>query len=674
MVKNFEQKLTSVLKKDLRFLDEDTNELLRNEIVSEALKVDKKLIELLIGDPEVKKKFFIKIKDCLVFNVNDFILFIQDKNFLIDSYTKFKNKIGLNVDGKFLNERKEVSLVWPFKDCVLEGGMTKEDQKRNEIFFNEILAKDEIDRLLDPKVLTNFKKYTAKGGESIKDFNRDNDGTIKDNLIIKGNNLLALHTLKKEFQGKVKLIYIDPPYNTKNDSFTYNDKFNRSTWLTFMKNRLEVAKYLLNNKGVIFVQIDEKQNAYLKILMDEIFNKENFITTITCKVKGPSGVAAGSQFIFDTNEYIHVYTKTNIPLNKGYKVDKEIIDKCSNTVKNYYYLLENISLEGKRKIKELSVGTGVIKIFKLSSDSYSIKTIPTKERNMELYSREFNKIYRLQTMSGGTEKRVLKEIPDNEMYVYEYTPTKGKYRGKIVQNLVYKQGAVSFLRDVAYLKKDSKKTPIRTEYVTNSWMEGWWQGIAKEGDVLLKNGKKPEQLIHRIIDMSTEKGDLVLDYHLGSGTTCAVAHKMERQYIGIEQLDYKDNDSLVRINNVINGDLTGISKLINWTGGGEFIFFELMKHNENAVDGIQKAKTTKDLLEVWSEMCEKYFLNYDANIKKFNDSKKDFEKLALEKQKSLLIEMLNKNQLYVNLSEIDDAQFKISNENKELNKKFYGKK
>ena len=142
MTKSFNDKLSELLKKDLRFVDDESGELIRSEIVNESLKLDKKLIESLLSDKEIKDKFFTEIKKHWVFEINKFIDYIQDKNFLSDSYTKFKNKIGLNINEKFLNERKEVALVWPFKDCVLEGGMTKEDEKRNEVFFNEILAHD----------------------------------------------------------------------------------------------------------------------------------------------------------------------------------------------------------------------------------------------------------------------------------------------------------------------------------------------------------------------------------------------------------------------------------------------------------------------------------------------------------------------------------------------------
>jgi len=213
---------------------------------------------------------------------------------------------------------------------------------------------------------------------------------------------------------------------------------------------------------------------------------------------------------------------------------------------------------------------------------------------------------------------------------------------------------------------------VPTQRMTDFWEDLSWDSLSGEGGVTLKNGKKPERLIKRIIEISTNKGDIVLDYHLGSGTTCAVAHKMSRQYIGVEQLNYGDNDSTIRLQNVIEGDLSGISKSVNWKGGGEFIYAELMKYNEEAIENITNSKDTKSLLKIWGKMCEEYFLNYDVCIEKFNDNKKDFEKLSLDKQKEVLIKMLNKNQLYVNYSEMEDSQFKLSGKEKTLNKKFYG--
>jgi adenine-specific DNA-methyltransferase len=292
---SFEHKIFEILKQNPDFLSTE-GEVLKDKIIDSAYKADRKLIELLLDNPETNKKFFSEIKGHGVFNINDFVMFVQDKHFLNDSYTKYKNKIGLTIHGKFLNERKEVALVWPFKDTVLEGGMTKEDQKKKEIFFNEVLAQDEIDRLFAPKVITKWKRYTAKGEEEVKELKRDEDETIKENLIIKGNNLLALHSLKSEFAGKVKLIYIDPPYYFKDikadDTFAYNSNFKLSTWLTFMKNRLDVARELLREDGVIFVQIKDDGMAHLKLLMDDIFVKNggDFVNNIVVKMSEASGV------------------------------------------------------------------------------------------------------------------------------------------------------------------------------------------------------------------------------------------------------------------------------------------------------------------------------------------------------------------------------------------------
>src|SRR5699024_1925087 len=182
--------------------------------------------------------------------------------------------------------------------------MTQEDKGKKEIYYHNVLAKREIDTLLVSKVLSNMKKYDTNGEHNIEEFKED------DNLIIKGNNLLALHTLKEKYAGKVKLIYIDPPYNTGSDSFKYNDRFNHSTWLTFMKNRIEIAKSLMTNNGVIWIQLDDNEVAYAKVLCDEIFGVNNFVNLITIKTKtaGVSGSSEGKSFI-DSSEYLLVYTK-----------------------------------------------------------------------------------------------------------------------------------------------------------------------------------------------------------------------------------------------------------------------------------------------------------------------------------------------------------------------------
>ena len=275
------EELKKVLSRDKRFLGEN-KQIIKTKVSDIARSDDEKFLRELLGNELLRETFFTKVDDIYVFDKNKFVWVLESKEFLPDSFTMYKNKIGLvDANNNLISQKQDVSLVWPYKDCVLEGGQTKEDQKRDEIFYNETLAPDQVNRLLAPKVLGNAKRYTKNEIEENIEFKED------DNLIIKGNNLLALSSLLEKFEGKVQLIYIDPPFNTGSDSFKYNDKFNHSTWLTFMKNRLEIAKRLLKDNGTIFAHIDYNESHYLKILMDEVFGKENFINEIVWCYTGP---------------------------------------------------------------------------------------------------------------------------------------------------------------------------------------------------------------------------------------------------------------------------------------------------------------------------------------------------------------------------------------------------
>ncbi|MFH1938307.1 MAG: site-specific DNA-methyltransferase [Patescibacteria group bacterium] len=584
MSQNFYSKLEKLLKKDSRFLDQE-GDLLKNNVIDSAYKADKKLIELLISKREFKSKFFNKIKDVFVFNINDFVAYIQDKNFLADSYTKYKNKIGLNIDDKFLNQRKEVALVWPFKDCVLEGGMTKENEKRKEIFFNEILAQDEIDKLLSPKVLTNWKRYTKKGEEKVKELKRDKDGIIRENLIIKGNNLLALHSLKEQFQGQIKLIYIDPPYNTGNDSFGYNNNFNHSTWLTFMKNRLEVAKELLKDDGAILISINDFESAYLKILCDQVFNRDNYLNTLIWYYSAMSSYP--EKKFRNACEHVLFYAKDQKTFNGVNRKEKGIKLKFRNVLE-------------------------------------TVKKISSSKNEFENNLKKLGIFYDQSKKDYYTWYQQSKEVKVKDYFLIPFDD--------VIYSPALNRNAKERVRDF--------------------------------------NGQKPEELIKKLIVFLTQENDIILDFCLGTGTTTEVAHKMNRQYIGVEQLDYID-DSVNKLIKVINGDQSGVSKLVGWKGGGNFVYCELMQYNEQFVEKIQKTKDIKELLRIWKEMKEKSFLNYNIDIKKFDEEIDEFKKLSLIKQKHILFALLNKNQLYVNLSEIEDKEFKIDIEDKEINRKFY---
>ena len=669
------EELKGLLQKDERFTAE--GQLLKNIIVEHALKLDKDLVKRLLSNKRLKEHFFCDIDGTLVFDKDKFISFVDNKQFLPDSYTAFKNKIGLTLDGKddYLKERKDVTLVWPYKDCVLEGGQTKEDQKRDEIFWNETLAPDEIDRLFEPKVLMNFKRFDKDGEHKVSEI-KDTD-----NLIIKGNNLLALHSLKKRFAGKVKLIYIDPPYNIGGDSFQYNDSFKHSSWLSFMKNRLMIAKELLSANGAIFVQIDHHEVAYLNVLLDEIFGTENKVQIIAVKVSAASGFKAVNPGPIDVTEYILFYAKNKnqfpfrlsyaeadyhpnynlylerdpndkentdkwkfVPLKKkvlesnGYASEKEAKEELKN---NYNNIIKNM-------IADFAYGNAedVVSIRDFHKPSQKVKELQEKSKNNK------DKIFSIKKQDG----------------TFSY---------------VYRGGAVAFYSSKI---KNIDGQPKVTELLSNFWTHISWAGIAREGDVRLKNGKKPEKLIKQILEIGTNENDLVMDFHLGSGTTAAVAHKMGRQYIGIEQLDYGKNDSVVRLKNVIGKtikkrdklvseleyDTSGISRAVNWQGGGDFVYCELLKWNEAYIDKIQRAKAKADLAKIWAVMKETAHISYKLDLKEFDKNAKEFEQLKFEDQRRFLLEVLDKNQLYVNYCEIDDTDYNVSEEDKKLNRLFYG--
>ena len=236
---------------------------------------------------------------------------------------------------------------------------------------------------------------------------------------------------------------------------------------------------------------------------------------------------------------------------------------------------------------------------------------------------------------------------------------------------LYKGNAILFFKDRLIQVEDKWRFG---EMISDIWNDVLPNDIHNEGGVTLRKGKKPEKLLDRLLSLTTNKNEIVLDYHLGSGTTCAVAHKMNRQYIGIEQLNYGKNDSTKRLENVINGDQSGVSKAYKWQSGGSFVYLELAKNNQNAINQIQNCKSYDELIVFFDEMCEKYFLHYNIKVKQFREeiSKEDnFKKLSLNKQKELFIRMLDLNQLYVNLSDMEDKKYNLSKEDIAITKDFY---
>ncbi len=679
-MQNLQQELIQLLEQVDNFTIE--GQLNKTLIVEAALKLDPSLLRILIKSETFKKHFFKDIDGVLVFDKIEFQRFVNNKSFLPDSYTAFKNKIGLTINDEsldnFITSRNDVVLAWPHKDCVLEGGQTKEDQKRNEIFWNETLAPDNVDCLLSPKAFTNFKRYeavkstkkekseglgleTESEGLEVKETELNGKEEIdfsKENLIIKGNNLLALASLLKTHRGKIKLIYIDPPFNTGNDSFKYNDNFNHSTWLTFMKNRLIFARQLLKEDGIIFINVDAIEEAYLKVLCDEVFGDDAFINVIAVKSSTPSGTktAHKEKTIIKQKDLILVYRKSKAAsFNPQYTVR----DKWDNHYSRYLVkngeeyvlknlvdvLVENEILDEKISIANIDISDNKFKQFYLKNSSFICRLQSHKNKEAEKISRKLGQKVYHHIVNGSSQG----------LY----------FNGQVITPL--KQG-------VHKVYRNQKFTNDLGMLLCDIWTDIDFQNTQNEGGVSFPTAKKPEFLLSRIIEMSTNSDDTVLDFNLGSGTTAAVALKSGRNFIGIEQMDYGKDDSVQRLINVMKGEKSGVSKAYNWKGGGSFTYLELMPFNQSYIDKIQDAKTKEELLFIWKEMKETAMLSYLFDADLFDERLDAFKTASLEDMKKYLVEVLDKNQLYVNYSEIEDKDFKVSETDVKLNHQFYKKK
>lgn len=669
---NFFDTLVQVLSADKKFFSED-GILLRNKVYEHAMRMDAGLLGLLLGNEDTKKRFFTDVASTLVFDKVGFGWVINNRQFLPDSYTRFKNRIGLtDGHGDLISTSEDVALVFPYKDCILEGGQTKEDQKRDEIFYNETLAPDEIDRLLYPKVLVNAAKFQFSGecdftGRPVSDGNGEANSSHvsqfeeNDNLIIRGNNLLALSSLLKRYEGQVKCIYIDPPYNTGDDDFKYNDNFNHSTWLTFMKNRLVEAKKLLKSSGAIFVQIDHHELGYVTVLMDEIFGIDNKVQIIAVKTASPAGFKTVNPGPIDVTEYILFYTKSK----RNFVFKKSFVPVDYNSNYNLVVIRhEDIKQWKFMPIKKAALEDAGFASEKEAKDKYGNSWPVILRQLIARYAFEHSEdvvSVRDPHKPTDTLKALMKQSKECD-HPLQYTREDGS------TGYIYKGGALAFYSNKIH-EIDGKRCV--TELLSDFWNHISWAGIAGEGGVRLKNGKKPEKLIKQIFDMVTSPGDLILDYHLGSGTTCAVAHKMKLRYIGIEQLDYGENDCVKRLCNVIKGDSTGISQAVDWHGGGSFVYCELAKCNQYFVDEVMAAKTDNELKKILEQVLKTGFISVKVDPADIQEAASDFDALSTDDKKRFIMELLDKNMLYVNLCDLDDTEYAISDADKAFNRSFY---
>jgi len=630
----------------------DEGELKKWVIINKARNFDEELIGLLLDNQELKEKFFVEVKGIMVFNQDLFIQFLEQKNYLNDSYTQFKNKVGLTIDGKQMKQRNEVALVWPFKDCILEGGQNKEEQKREEIFFNEILAQDEITQLLEPKVLTNAKSYDKDGEHRFKKFNRDaklnkerglQEDTITDNLIIKGNNLLSLYSLKKEFAEKIKLIYIDPPYNTGGDEnlFTYNNTFNHSTWLTFIKNRLSISRSLLKKDGFIAIAIDHYELGYLITLADEIFGKDNRIGIVTVE-NNPMG-RNQAKYFSTVNDFMVVYAK-----NTEYA-------KFNNVVLNDEFLktFDKEDKKGKYKLKDfIRVGGGDENLRK-NKPSFWYPIYVSKDLKKITLNKKENYYQVLPITTKGQERtwKLSKKSAENKL--------------DDLVAIKNKDGTINIFEK--YRVEKGQKVPTiwnQKKYNANH------NGIRLLEKIIGRKAFSFPKSLYTVLDtikLMAGPNDLIMDFHAGSGTTGHAVTELNkedngnRKFILVEQLEEHIDICIERNQNVLKQNNID----------DNFTYFELKKYNQNFIEQIITAKESDNLLDVWNKMKEKSFLNYNVDIKKQEEHIGEFKELELYQQKQILLDLLDKNQLYTNISSMNDLDFELSEGEKEITKDFY---
>lgn len=631
MKENILDKVANLLKSNSNYVTDD-GELLKAKVYSDIMTMNEDLLKLLLSDEDIKKTFFTNINGTLVFDKQKFAWLIDSKEFLPDSYTAYTNKIGLTSNNDFIANKNDVVLDFPYKDCVLEGGQTKDDQSRKEIFYNETLAQDEIRRMLDPKVFTNAKRYTKDGVEEGITFNED------DNLIIKGNNLIALASLLKRYEGQVKCIYIDPPYyfvdKKEYDAFKYNSNFKKSTWLNFLKARIDIAWRLLSEDGTMWLHVGEDGMHYLKVLLDEILGSEAFVGTIPRKTReGKNDVPFNFSQDFD---FILLYTKATEKSNVIWR-----------SIKRDY--IETPDFPGRPWRR------GDIKQQKNSKERPNSDFDMINPKTGKVYPVDKNSVWRVtkDTFEEWYRNGYI-GFPDD----YEFMSGELPFRRSFKDEDEQKDGKSSVFSD--YLLKDFIKQLMgKSKNATND--------IINSGEF---NYAKPESLLKSILEICTNENDLVLDFFMGSATTQAVAMKLKRRFIGIEQMDYIEDITVERLKKVIEGEQGGISKAVDWQGGGSFVYCELKENAQELIDSIQACDETniKEIKEkIYNDDRIIPYLTKNELVKTDNE----FEELSLEDKKKSLITLVDKNKLYVNYSDIDNIDYEISEEERRFSKSFY---
>lgn len=442
--------------------------------------------------------------------------------------------------------------------------------------------------------LTWVGKYDEKKIEPrilVEDKSKSYGDSSSENMLIHGDNLVALQALQQDYVGRIKCIYIDPPYNTGKAFDFYDDSVEHSIWLNLMRQRLVLLRELLAEEGSIWIQIDDEEQAYLKVLCDEIFGRSNFINMISVIMKNTAGASGGGEDkrMKKNCEYILVYAKDYYQLEmfKGayeYEEIGSLIERYRQEEKSWKYTSALINPGEKIYVGSTVDGSGdEIKIYKRVN--FEIKSINQIMKNeglseTEAYNKYAKKIFLTQMPQSSIRPRIMKKVNeigrDGELYSIEYVPKTGRNKG-VVYEQFYKGKNFRLFAWLSDVSEEIDGVLYKKTLQGTFWnFVSGTKNLTKEGGVEFPNGKKPETLISRVFDMASDEGDVVLDSFLGSGTSAAVAHKMKRNWIGIEQGDQAYSHCKLRMDRVIDGlDNGGITKDVEWTGGGGYHFYEL---------------------------------------------------------------------------------------------------
>lgn len=434
------------------------------------------------------------------------------------------------------------------------------------------------DKVIEPRILTEDREKSYGDPRS-------------ENMLIHGDNLIALQALQQDFYGSIKCIYIDPPYNTGSAFEHYDDNLEHSIWLSLMRKRLILLRELLREEGTIWIQIDDEEQAYLKVLCDEVFGRGNFVNMISVNMKNIAGVSGGGEDkrLKKNCEYILIYAKdySLLPLFNGPYVYTEISDlvqQYTEEGKSWKYTSVLVEPGEKEYYGSTVDGDGnEIKVYlRKNPVMMSIKQVATRDgiTEKEAYQKYGISIFQTTNAQSSIRSRVMEYRTENsiaeDLISIEYVPRTGKNRGTLYEQF-YKGDKC---RLFVWLKDTSEVIDgelFKKDLQGTYWdMNAWMKNLTKEGSVEFGNGKKPEQLIRQIFEMATEPGDWVLDSFLGSGTTAAVATKMDRKWVGIELGNHAYTHCKVRLDRIVNGeDAGGITKAVNWEGGSGYHFYEL---------------------------------------------------------------------------------------------------